>query len=184
MNKSKLIKLVVLVVFFGLGLSLAFFKQKKANDTQAEVLVEENEESGFRPSRSEWEEKEEDLVSGSGSFSAGSGTEENKFTILETKTMTSNVSQAQTGEEVEFSTAIKNNGSKKKHLTHICFNYSGGVTFGCLNKRDLDPGEEIDISNTMMFTAPGTYYVWLTWSQDETNFYRPKDSSTVAVYIK
>lgn len=107
-----------------------------------------------------------------------------KFTIVETQKITADKKNAETGETVTFSAKLKNQGTKKKFLSHICFNHSGGVTFGCLLGRNFDPGEEIDISNTMMFITPNTYSVWITWSQDSTNFYRPINAGLATVYVE
>jgi len=106
-----------------------------------------------------------------------------KFTITEVKKISADRISAQTGETVNYNATLKNTGEKKKFLTHICFNHSGGITFGCLLNKNLEPGEEFNINNSMMYKTPGTYSVFLTWSQDGVNFYRPQggDSATVTV---
>lgn len=106
-----------------------------------------------------------------------------KYTITETGRMTADKLSAQTGENVNFTVTIKNEGQEKKFLTHICFNHSGGVTFGCVLNKNLESGESFNINNTMQFTSPGTYAVWLTWSQDHTNFYRPQRSGIASVRV-
>jgi len=106
-----------------------------------------------------------------------------KFIIKEVSKITAGKTAAETGEEVYFSTAVKNVGSKKKFLTHICFQYNGG-NFGCILNTNLDPGQEFAFGNSMTFTKPGNYSVWITWSQDGTNFYRPLSGSSAIVKIQ
>ena len=86
-----------------------------------------------------------------------------KFIIKQTSKITAGKTTAETGEEVYFSTAIKNVGSKKKFLTHICFQYNGG-NFGCILNKNLDPGQKFAFGNPMTFTKPGNYSIWITWS--------------------
>jgi len=110
-----------------------------------------------------------------------------KFTIKEIQPISADRHQAQTGQLINFQTRLKNIGPEKKHLTHVCFNHSGGVTFGCLNGPqgpNLSPGEELSIHNSMIFTQPGNYSVWLTWSQDGVNFYRALEAGRVEVRIE
>jgi len=106
-----------------------------------------------------------------------------KFTILETQRIYADKTRVQTGETVNFFAKLKNTGTQKKFLTHICFQYSGG-NFGCHLNTNLEAGKEISIHNSMIFPNPGTYSVWITWSQDKTNFYRPVNGgkATVTVY--
>lgn len=107
-----------------------------------------------------------------------------KFTIVESKRITADRITAETGETVNYNVTLKNTGEKKKFLTHICFNHSGGETFGCLLNKNLYPGEEFNINNSMMYKTPGTYSVWVTWSQDGDNFYRPVGAGTAVVRVQ
>lgn len=106
-----------------------------------------------------------------------------KFSIAETQKMSADRHEAETGETVNYTVTIKNTGTKKKFLTHICFNHSGGVTFGCALNVNIEAGDQFNINNSMMYKTPGTYSVWLTWSQDGTNFYRPQNSGSAIVRI-
>ncbi len=105
-----------------------------------------------------------------------------KYTIFEIEKISADKSFAQTGETVNFTATLKNTGSVKKFLTHICFNYSGG-NFGCVRNINLGPGEVFNINNSMMFPDPGKFSVWITWSQDHTNFYRPSGGGTASVQV-
>lgn len=188
MNKASFLKLVVYILFFAFGIGLAFVvnraKQAKADeDKNSNKVVSEIKAVDTSINRgSEWVETEA-IAADNGNVGNEAILAGGKFSIIQTKAMVSSTTKAETGETVVFSTAIKNGGSKKKHLTHICFNHSGGATFGCINKRDLDPGEEIEVQGPMMFTQPGNYSVWLTWSQDNTNFYKPNSASSAEVRI-
>lgn len=106
-----------------------------------------------------------------------------KFTIVESKKISADKTTAETGETVSYNITLRNSGSKKKFLSHICFNHSGGVTFGCLLNKNLEAGEEFNVNNYMRYTTAGTYSVWVTWSQDGTNFYRPQGAGTATVTI-
>ncbi len=182
---KKVIKVLIVIGFFILGLALAYWSsQSKAVESETavkETAAETEDQDSFVA----W--KEEELESEANGLSVGGSGVSTKFTIVESKPMTASRTYAQTGQEIIFSTAIKNEGPEMKNLTHLCFNHSGGVSFGCLNgpaAPTLDPGKEMGISNGMIFTHPGTYYVWLTWSQDKTNFYRPLRSTSVKVMIE
>jgi hypothetical protein len=180
----KLLKVFIPLVFFLIGLLLSFRlqagKQEKQEES-AEVIESEEQNQG-----TPWLEREltEEKSAGEGQpLTQPSG----KFIIVENQSMTSDKVRVETGENVVFSTTIKNEGTKTKHLTHLCFNHSGGVTFGCLNGPQgptLDPGEEFPLGGATVFTQSGTYSVWLTWSQDETNFYRPLNGSAVKVVVE
>ena len=52
-----------------------------------------------------------------------------KLTIEESAKIYSDKTEVETGEEVQFWATLKNNNLKMKHLTHVCFNHSGGVNF-------------------------------------------------------
>ena len=106
-----------------------------------------------------------------------------KFTVVESAKISTDKSSVQTGQQVNFSVTLQNQSSEKKFLTHICFNHSKGVTFGCLRNMNLEAGKEFNLNNSMIFTNPGSYSVWITWSQDHTNFYRPVNSGTVSVNV-
>ncbi|MCJ7740602.1 hypothetical protein MUP32_04790 [Candidatus Microgenomates bacterium] len=106
-----------------------------------------------------------------------------KYTIEEIGHITTDKTSAETGETVNFTVTIKNAGTRKKFLTHVCFNYTGGSGFGCLLNKNLEAGESFNLNNSMMFGNPGSYSVWITWSQDGINFYRPNSSGTAAVSV-
>jgi len=120
-----------------------------------------------------------------------------KLCIEETGKIHSDKIEVETGEEVQFWATIKNSGVKMKHLTHVCFNHSGGVTpvpdgrngvvtFSCLNGPqgpNIDPGREFAIHGTTKFLSPGSYSVWLSWGQDENNFYKTNNGGTAKIRV-
>lgn len=107
-----------------------------------------------------------------------------KFTITESRAVTASQSHAEIGQQIDFSLALKNIGTAKKFLTHICMQESGGATFGCIMNKNLYPGEEFGFSAGMTFPKPGTYSVWVTWSQDGTSFFRPLNAHSATVTIE
>ncbi len=182
MKKIFKVLFLVLFFFFGLGLSLASSQKKAQSQSEVENIDQQSQEEEIRWPVFTSQEQEADA-----SFAGVNHPSSSKFTIVQTQIIISDKSQAQTGEPVRFTTKIKNQGTAIKHFTHLCFNHSGGVTFGCLSGPqgpNLDPEQELEISNTTVFTLPGTYYVWLTWSQDSTNFYQPQGSNSVKVVIE
>ncbi len=106
-----------------------------------------------------------------------------KYTIVETEQIRADRTQAETGEEINFYATLENQGTKKKFLTHICFNYNDG-NFGCILNKNLFPGEKFSFHNGMIFPRPGAYSVWITWSQDSTNFYYPINGGKAKVEIE
>jgi hypothetical protein len=106
-----------------------------------------------------------------------------KFTLLEVGKISVDKNHAETGENVNYTVTIKNTGNKRKFLTHICFNHSGNVTFGCVRNVNIEAGSEFNLNNTMQYTNSGNYSVWITWSQDHTNFYRPNNAGVATMTI-
>ena len=182
MNKSGLIKTIVLILFFSLGLLISFlFQRKKADDKESEQ-IEQVEQVEQKSEAVVWEEQELN-ASGFGAEQTSS-IPAGKFTIVEAQKISADKTNVQTGEDVRFWLTIKNDGAKVKTLTHLCFNHSGGTTFGCLLDHTLASGQEFSISNTTRFYSPGVYSVWFTWSQDKTNFYKPVNGSSVKVVVE
>jgi len=180
-----LLKFLALILAFTTGLVVA--RVLPQSKVKIEPATDESLETEAvrQAAKNSWQESTPS-ADGSGLNSKDAAVSDTKLTIKEVRGITADKQKAETGEQVNFSARIKNIGSKKKHLTHLCFNHSGGVTFGCTNGPNgfnLDPGQEIDISNSMMFVTPGAYSVWLTWSQDKTNFLKPLDSSLAQVTI-
>ena len=105
-----------------------------------------------------------------------------KYTVEEAEKIRADKTEAQTGETVNFSVTVKNTGVEKKFLTHLCFNYTGG-NFGCVRNVNIAAGDLLNVNNSMMFKDPGVQTVWVTWSQDGQNFYRPANSGTVNVSV-
>jgi len=160
--------------------TLADFQQKEekillADNSQEQEWVEVSP----NPSPIVWQETNNQPNNQPGILNQPTG----KFIIKEISKITPAKTAAETGEDIYFSTAIKNVGSKKKFLTHICFQYNGG-NFGCVLNKNLFPEEEFAFGNSMTFTKPGNYSVWITFSQDGTNFYRPLSASAVTVNIQ
>jgi hypothetical protein len=105
-----------------------------------------------------------------------------KFTITESKKLSSDRATAQTGERLSFYAGITNTGQNKKFLTHICFESSNGP-FGCIRNHNLGPNESLSFSNSATFNKVGNYIIWISWSQDGVNFYKPNNASSIKVEI-
>jgi len=198
MNKTTLFKIITCLVFFCLGILISYNSSQKSkqekkietpsNKEEANLKQENLAEPGQPLAEKSYqvlkeEAPEEGGLAGITQTISSSG----KFTIAEAGKITASKIRAQTGEIINFSITIKNQGDKGKYFSHLCFNHSGGVTFGCLNGPQgatLDPDKEFSLGGSTVFSKPGTYSVWLTWSQDSTNFYRPLNSSAVMVYIE
>lgn len=182
-------KIFIVFSFFVFGIVVTIIFQNITSRTQA-IIINDNPSKGvatanptasflpsltptFTPKYQEVSLKPKVLTKPSG-----------KFTIVETQKITADKESAETGETVNFSVTLKNSGDEKKFLTHICFNHSGNVTFGCLLNKNIYPGDEFNINNSMIFATPGTYSVWVTWSQDKTNFYRPVNYDTAIVRVE
>jgi len=181
--------LLTALIFFSIGfISSLIYTQKSRYLTQAQdsgIVSEKVQQSPIPTETPSWTPyptvaagEVNSIVQNNSSI-----TKSSKFTILEVQKITADKTSAQTGENVNFTVTIKNTGSTKKLLTHICFNHSGGVTFGCIREMNLEAGDKFNVNNTMQFTAPGTYSVWITWSQDHTNFYRPQNSGSAVVHV-
>jgi len=172
------------IIFFLCGILLTVFYQQHQKGT-AEALVDLSEEvtptvtEAVSPTATPSPEYEELVIPQKSDYSQTSS----KYSIEEVSRITADRTSAETGETVNFTVTIKNTGTKKKFLTHVCFNYTGGSGFGCLLNKNLEAGESFNLNNSMMFKNPGSYSVWITWSQDGINFYRPKDAGQVNVYI-
>lgn len=175
-------------LFFAFGFAAASFLKNSTKQTHAEsvnstpktsVLADNSTNSG-------WVEVSPSPVALAlptiSNVSSAPSQPSGKFIIQEVQKITANKTTAETGEQVDFNVTLKNVGDKKKFLTHICFQYSGG-NFGCLLNKNLFPGEEFNINNSMIFPNPGNYSVWVVWSQDKTNFYRPVKGSTSTVTV-
>jgi len=186
MNK-KFSYFLVAIVFFLCGILLTVFYQQHQKGT-VEALVDLSEEvtptvtEAVSPTATPSPEYEELIIPHTPyiTYKPQSST---KYTIEEVTRITADKTNAETGETVNFTVTIKNTGTKKKFLTHVCFNYTGGSGFGCMLNKNLEAGESFNLNNSMMFESSGRYSVWITWSQDGTNFYRPKGAGQVNVYI-
>lgn len=177
----KISKIIIPVIFLSLGIGLSYLGQRKNNQAKLvsnEIASDQTTGTSFNLPGSSWIALES--TPSAGNISSTS----DKFTIYENQNITVDKNQVQTGEEVKFSTSLVNKGTTKKFFTHLCFNESNGVTFGCILGVNLDPGESMPISASTIFTAPGTYAVWISWSQDKTNFYRPQNPTSVWVTVQ
>lgn len=103
--------------------------------------------------------------------------------IIEISHISAAPTTAQVGEDIGFSVTIKNQVSYKKLIQLLCFNSSDG-TFGCARNFNLYPGESFQFNNSGRFTSGGIKSVWITWSQDGQNFYRPVNGGTAKVTIQ
>ncbi|KKT60909.1 MAG: hypothetical protein UW52_C0015G0009 [Candidatus Gottesmanbacteria bacterium GW2011_GWA1_44_24b] len=103
--------------------------------------------------------------------------------IVEVQHISASKSVAQVGDDIGFSVTIKNQASSKKLVKQLCFNSTAG-NFGCTMDFNLYPGQSFNFNNSGRFTSGGAKTVWITWTQDGQNFYRPVDGRTVTVTIQ
>lgn len=103
--------------------------------------------------------------------------------ILEVGHISASQPVAQVGDDIGFTVTIKNQAATKKHIVQLCFNSSDG-NFGCTLDFNLYPGESFNFNNSGRFTSGGVKTVWVTWTQDGQNFYRPVDGRTAQVTIQ
>lgn len=103
--------------------------------------------------------------------------------IIETSPLSASQPIAQVGDDITYTVTLKNQALTKKNVQLICFNSSDG-NFGCLNGKNLQPGESFTISNSGRFSRPGTKTIWVTWSQDSINFYVPVGANSTTVTIQ
>lgn len=173
-----------LFIFFLGAISMGLFLNYQGNFFQSTQNKEESDSSPqITPSPTmalikEWVE----ATPANQTYNFSSKLTSKKYTIEEVGKISADKSEAQTGETVNFSVTLKNSGSEKKFLTHICFNYNGG-NFGCVRNINIYPGDSFNVNNSMMFPSPGIQSVWVTWSQDGNNFYRPTNSGTTRVSV-
>ena len=176
---------LVAVIFFVIGFAAAEFHNKYIQKTLADFQKVEQEKSSLLTDNSinsQWVEVSPSPSPIPNWQPAVPGKPIDKFIIKETQKITAGQNRVETGEEVNFSVTLKNIGNKKKFLTHICFQYSGG-NFGCVLNTNLFPEQEQNFNNSMMFPNPGTYSVWVVWSQDKTNFYRPLNGGSASITV-
>ena len=90
---------------------------------------------------------------------------------------------AQVGDDIGFSVTIKNQAPYKKLVKQLCFNSTDG-NFGCTMDFNLYPDQSFNFNNSGRFTTGGVKTVWITWTQDGQNFYRPVGGATTTVTIQ
>lgn len=105
-------------------------------------------------------------------------------TITETEPITADKNNAPIGETINFRALIKNQGTKNKSLAYVCLNRSGATAFNCVANRNLSSDEDLVVSGSTMFVRPGDYSVWVTVSEDGTNFYRPLNAGTAFIKVE
>jgi len=103
--------------------------------------------------------------------------------IVEIQHITADKSAVQVGEDIGFTVTIKNQSAGKKNIKQLCFNSTDG-NFGCTMDFNLYPGQSFNFNNSGRFTSGGTKTIWVTWTQDGQNFYRPLNSGTVNITIQ
>jgi len=103
--------------------------------------------------------------------------------IVEVQQITASKSVAQVGDDINFSVTIKNQSPYKKLVKQLCFNSSDG-NFGCTMDFNLYPDQSFNFNNSGRFTSGGVKTVWITWTQDGQNFYRPVGGATTTVTIQ
>lgn len=102
--------------------------------------------------------------------------------IVASSPLTASRTSAQVDDFISFSTQLKNVAPYRKTLQSVCFESSDG-NFGCVWYVHLDPGQTFDFNNVGSWVTGGDKNVWVTWSQDGFNYYRPKGGNMVTVHI-
>ena len=102
--------------------------------------------------------------------------------ISETQ-ITESQTSTQVGQDVTFTVTLTNNAPYYKFISAICFESTDG-NFGCSSGMNLSVGQSFTISNSGRWTSGGAKNIWVTWSQDDTNYYRPLNSKPLQVLIK
>jgi hypothetical protein len=105
-----------------------------------------------------------------------------RYDIVQIAPMTVNQSDAQVGEAVYFSTTIKNVSNKNKVLPEVCYESTDG-NLGCIDNVHLAPGDILPMSDFGVWTSGGTKQIWISWTQDNVNYYRPANSQVGTVNI-
>ena len=90
---------------------------------------------------------------------------------------------AQVGDDIGFTVTVKNQAATKKLIKQLCFNSSDG-NFGCTMDFNLYPDQSFNFNNSGRFTTAGVKTIWITWTQDGQNFYRPVGGATTTVTIQ
>jgi hypothetical protein len=103
--------------------------------------------------------------------------------IIEIQQITASKPVAQVGDDIGFTVTIKNQAATKKLIKQLCFNSSDG-NFGCTMDFNLYPGQSFNFNNSGRFTSGGIKTIWITWTQDGQNFYRPVGGGTAQVTIQ
>jgi hypothetical protein len=103
--------------------------------------------------------------------------------IIETQHITASQPIAQVGDDIGFTVTIKNQAPYKKLVKQLCFNSTDG-NFGCTMDFNLYPDQSFNFNNSGRFTSGGVKTIWVTWTQDGQNFYRPVNAGTVRVTIQ
>lgn len=103
--------------------------------------------------------------------------------IVEIQPITANKSVAQVGDDVSFTVTIQNQAPYSKNIQAICFNSTEG-NFGCQNGKNLGPQETFNINNSGRFYSGGAQSVWITWTQDNVNYYRPLNATAATITIQ
>jgi hypothetical protein len=102
--------------------------------------------------------------------------------ISEVGPLTANRTSAQVDDYITFTATIQDRAPYNKTLQNVCFESSDG-NFGCKWDIELTPGQTYTINNLGNWTSPGTKNVWITWTQDGINYYRPVNGRTARVFI-
>jgi hypothetical protein len=102
--------------------------------------------------------------------------------IAEVEPLTASRKSAQVDDSITFSVTIKNQASYNKLLYDVCFESTDG-NFGCQFGISLAPGQTYALNNVGTWTSGGSKNVWITWSQDDINYYTPQNAKTVTVDI-
>lgn len=103
--------------------------------------------------------------------------------IIEIQQITASKPVAQVGDDIGFSVTIKNQAPYKKLVKQLCFNSSDG-NFGCTMDFNLYPDQSFNFNNSGRFTSAGVKTIWVAWTQDGQNFYRPVGGGTAQVTIQ
>jgi hypothetical protein len=171
-----------LILFYISGFLVSYFYQKNiikninAKETEDPIIQKSMDSTKI------WIQQDETGINNS-LKSPIADIQNSKFTITEIEHITADKYSAETGDTVNLKAAIKNTGTKKKFLTHICINDDQGNNYGCILNKNLESGETFSFNSSVQLKNPGNYWIHLTWSQDKTNFYQPNNTSSVHIEI-
>ncbi len=102
--------------------------------------------------------------------------------ISESSPLTVNRSTIQVDDWATFSVTVKNVATYNKMIQALCFESTAG-NFGCDWGINLAPGQTYTANNVGSWNTTGIENIWVTWTQDGTNWYQPLGANKVSVNV-